>query len=133
MPNREGVAEMKVAAVQMVARLADVEANLKRAEELLDKAFAMGCEMVILPEFFTSAVAFHPDMLNAALSFDGPALEMMRETPARMARMLGVPVVHAAHAQDLECRMPLLPRLPYRSYYLYKRTHGVSPGHGTFQ
>jgi hypothetical protein len=56
-------------------QFADVEANLKRAEELLDKAFAMGCEMVILPEFFTSAVAFHPDMLNAALPFDGPARE----------------------------------------------------------
>jgi hypothetical protein len=42
----------------------------------------------------------------------------MRETPVRMARMLGVPVVHAAHAQDLECRMPLLPGLPYRSCYL---------------
>ncbi len=231
---------MKVAAVQMLAKLADVDHNLKRAEELLDEAFGMGCEMVILPEFFTSAVAFHPNMLKAALPFDGPALEMMRgaarrhqghvggsfiasrggetyntfvlafpdgdyavhdkdqptmwencyyrggkddgiletpmgpvgaalcwefvrtrtvrrlrgkvdllvggscwwtvpdkaipipgkanahrrnlkvmrETPVRMARMLGVPVVHAAHAQDFTCHMPLLPGLPYRSYYL---------------
>ncbi len=196
--------------------------------------------MVILPEFFTSAVAFHPAMLSAALPFDGPALEMMRgaarryngyvggsfiasregenynafalafpdgdygihekdhptmwencyylggkdegiietpvglvgvalcwelvrsrtvhrlrgkvdllvggscwwtvpdraipipgkkevhrrnleimrETPVRMARMLGVPVVHAAHAGVFECRMPLLPGLPYRSFFL---------------
>ncbi|RJP32025.1 MAG: carbon-nitrogen hydrolase family protein [Actinobacteria bacterium] len=231
---------MKVAAVQMLARLADVDYNLKRAEELLDEAFGRGCEMVILPEFFTSAVAFHPDMLEAAVPFNGPVLEMMRgaarrhrgyvggsfiasrggenyntfvlafpdgdyathdkdqptmwencyyrggkddgiletpmgpvgvalcwefvrsrtvrrlrgkvdllvggscwwtvpdkaipipgkkhahernleimrETPVRMARMLGVPVVHAAHAQDFACRMPLLPGLPYRSYYL---------------
>jgi predicted amidohydrolase len=231
---------MRVAAVQMTARLADVDHNLQRAEALIDEAFSRGCEMVILPEFFTSAVAFHSDMLEAALPFDGPALEMMRgaarrhqgyvggsyvasregdnyntfvlafpdgeyathdkdqptmwencyycggkddgilqtpigsvgaalcwefvrtrtvhrlrgnidllvggscwwtvpdkaipipgkkhahrrnleimrETPVRMARMLGVPVIHAAHAQDLECRMPLLPGLPYRSYYL---------------
>ena len=231
---------MKVAAVQTMARLADVDYNLGRAEALIDRAFAQGCEMVILPEFFTSAVAFHPDMLEAALPSGGPALEMMRgaarrhngyvggsfiasregenyntfvlafpdgdyathdkdqptmwencyyrggkddgilqtplgpvgaalcwelvrtrtvqrlrgevdllvggscwwtvpdraipipgkasahrrnleimrETPVRMARMLGVPVVHAAHAQDFECRMPLLPGLPYRSYYL---------------
>ena len=231
---------MKVAAVQMTARLADVDHNLRRAEALLDEAFARGCEMVILPEFFTSAVAFHPDMLQASLPSGGPALEMMRgaarrhngyvggsfiasrggdnyntfvlafpdgdyathdkdqptmwencyycggkddgiletpmgpvgsalcwefvrtrtvhrlrgevdllvggscwwtvpdraipipgkrhaqernleimrETPVRMARMLGVPVIHAAHAGDFRCRMPLLPGLPYRSYYL---------------
>ncbi|MBC7247403.1 MAG: carbon-nitrogen hydrolase family protein [Actinobacteria bacterium] len=231
---------MKVAAVQMKARLADVEHNLERAAALVDEAFARGCEMVILPEFFTSGVAFHPDMLRAALPFEGPALEMlrgaarrhggyvggsfiasrggdnynafvlafpdggyavhekdqptmwencyylggkddgiletplgpvgvalcwelvrtrtvrrlrdrvdllvggscwwtvpdraiplpgkksahrrnleiMRETPVRMARMLGVPVVHAAHAGDFVARMPLLPGLPYRSFYL---------------
>lgn len=231
---------MKVGAVQMTARLANVEANLERAEKLLEQAFAEGCELVILPEFFTSAAAFHPDMLKAVIPFDGPALEMMRgaarrhhayvggsfiasrggeayntfvlafpdggyathdkdqptmwencyyrggsdegiletpmgpvgvalcwefvrtrtvlrlrgkvdllvggscwwtvpdraipapgkrrahvrnleimrETPVRMARLLGVPVIHAAHAQDFECRMPLLPGLPYRSYYL---------------
>jgi predicted amidohydrolase len=231
---------MKVAAVQMTARLADVDHNLQRAEALLDEAFARGCEMVILPEFFTSAVAFHPDMLQASLPSGGPALEMMRgaarrhngyvggsfiasrggdnyntfilafpdgdyvthdkdqptmwencyycggkddgiletpmgpvgsalcwefvrtrtvhrlrgevdllvggscwwtvpdraipipgkrhahrrnleimrETPVRMARMLGVPVIHAAHAGDFRCRMPLLPGLPYRSCYL---------------
>jgi N-carbamoylputrescine amidase len=231
---------LKVAAVQMTARLADVEANLERAERLLEEAFGNGCEMVILPEFFTSAVAFHPDMLRVPRPFDGRVLEMMREaarrhngyvggsfiasrggenyntfvlafpngdyathdkdqptmwencyyrggngdgiletpigqvgcalcwelvrtrtvhrlagkvdllvggscwwtlpfnavplpgrasahrrnleimreTPVRMARMLGVPVVHAAHAQDFECRIPLLPGLPYRSYYL---------------
>jgi N-carbamoylputrescine amidase len=231
---------MKVAAIQMTARLADVDYNLERAQVLVDKAFSQGCETVILPEFFTSAVAFHPAMLNAALPFEGPALEflrgaarkhggyvggsfiasrggdnyntfvlafpdgeyathdkdqptmwencyyrpgkddgiletplgpvgaalcwelvrtrtvqrlrdnvdllvggscwwtvpdkhipipgkgsahrrnleVMKETPVRMARMLGVPVIHAAHAQDFECRMPLLPGLRYRSYYL---------------
>ncbi|NPV59149.1 MAG: carbon-nitrogen hydrolase family protein [Actinobacteria bacterium] len=231
---------MKVGAVQMKSRPGDVDWNLERAEGLLDRAFGQGCEMVILPEFFTSAVAFDPVMLSASLPFDGPALEMMRgaarrhdgfvggsfiasrggdnynafvlafpdgdyafhekdqptmwencyylggkddgiletpigpvgvamcwemvrartvirlrdkvdllvggscwwtvpdraipipgkkevhrrnleimrETPVRMARMLGVPVVHAAHAGDFQCRMPLLPGLPYRSFYL---------------
>ena len=42
----------------------------------------------------------------------------MRETPARMARMLGVPVIHAAHAGDFQARMPLVPGLPYRSHFL---------------
>jgi len=74
---------MRVGAVQMKARLGDVEGNLRRAEGLLDEAFSRGCEMVILPEFFTSAMAFHPSMLSAALPFDGPALEMMRGAARR--------------------------------------------------
>ncbi len=45
-------------------------------------------------------------------------LEMMIETPGRFARMLGVPVVHAAHAGDFEGETPLMPDIPYKSYYL---------------
>jgi len=231
---------MKVAAVQMEATLADVEENIRRAEVLADDAFSQGCEVVILPEFFTSAVAFHPDMSRAARPLEGPVTEMMlqaaqrhggylggsfiatrkgetyntfvlafpdgkyathdkdqptmwencyyiggsddgildtpigpvgaalclelvrtrtvarlrgrvdllvggscwwsvpgraipipgkrsagrrnqaimRATPARIARLLGVPVIHAAHAGDFSARMPLMPRLPYRSFFL---------------
>ncbi len=231
---------MKVAAVQMTARLADVDYNLERAEALLGQALAQDCEMVILPEFFTSAVAFHPDMRDVAQPFEGPALELMVEaarrngayvggsfictrggdnyntfvlvnpdgsyethdkdqptmwencwylggsddgvldtplggvgaavcwelvrtrtvhrmkgrvgllvggscwwsvpdrvipipgkagagrrnlqimidTPARMARLLGAPVIHSAHAGTFRARMPLLPGLPYRSHFL---------------
>lgn len=68
---------MKVAAVQMSARLADVDHNLERAGALLERAFGQGCEMVILPEFFPSAVAFHPDMAGVAMPLEGPALELM--------------------------------------------------------
>ena len=224
----------------MTARLARVDDNLESADRLLERAFSLGCEMVILPEFFTSAVAFHRDMLEVAGPLDGPALSMMlttakrhgayvggsflasrggdvfntfvlafpdgryathdkdqptmwencyyvggnddgvldtpigpvgaalcwelvrartarrlegkvdllvggscwwgmpdraipipgkgsaghrnmaimKDTPVRMARMLGVPVVHAAHASGFECRMPLLPGFPYRSHFL---------------
>jgi predicted amidohydrolase len=231
---------MKVAAVQMQARLGDIEYNLERAGLLLEEGFRRGCEMVILPEFFTTGVAFHTVMLEAALPLQGEALhllvdaavkhggyaggsfiasrggenyntfvlafpdgsyathdkdqptmwencyylpgeddgildtplgpvgvamcwelvrtrtvhrlrgkvdllvggscwwtvpdraiplpgkgsahrrnvEIMKETPSRMARLLGVPVVHAAHAGDFQASMPLLPGLPYRSYYL---------------
>ncbi len=231
---------MKVAAVQMTVSLAQVEKNLEKAERLLVKAFEQGCEMVILPEFFNSAVAFHDKMLKVASQFEGPTLELMtemarryqgyiggsfianrggenynnfvlvfpdgsfaihdkdqptmwencyyrggnddgvvdtplgpvgivmcwemirtraierlrgkidllvggscwwtlpdgaiplpgkrsaercnreimRETPARLARLLGVPVIHAAHAGSFEAAMPLVPFLPYRSSFL---------------
>ena len=42
----------------------------------------------------------------------------MVETPAKFARMLGVPVIHAAHAGELLCEMPLMPDFTYKSYYV---------------
>lgn len=233
--------QFTVAAVQMNVVLADVETNIKKAELLIDKAFLKGANMVILPEFFTSGVAFNPVMLKAALPIDGRAtelllnkarqyngivggsflsiksdgeryntfvlafpdgtyathdkdiptmwencyyrggndpgiidtpfgtfgaalcwefirtqtaqrlkskihlliggscwwtvpdktiplpfkkkmerlnLDLMRSTPSKMARLLGVPVVHAAHAGNFEGFVPWLPKLRYRSYYL---------------
>jgi predicted amidohydrolase len=45
-------------------------------------------------------------------------LEMMIETPAKFARMLGVCVIHAAHAGDFIGEMPLMPDFQYKSYYV---------------
>jgi N-carbamoylputrescine amidase len=230
---------MKFAAIQMRAEFANIEENLKIAERIASNAFIGGAECVILPEFFTSAMGFHPKMLDVAQPIDGkpvkllkdlaakhqgiiggsfitlrdedsyntfvlafpdgttylhdkdqptmwencyylggtddgvletkignigvalcwefirtrtikrllnridivvggscwwtlpekhlrgfpPKLyninvELMNETPARFARMLGVHVIHAAHAGNLEGNMPLMPRFPYKSYYL---------------
>jgi len=230
---------MRIAAVQMTAGLGDVEANLKSAGRLAAEAFNSGAEWVILPEFFTTAMGFHPVMLDAARPLDGEPMrllrdlaveadgvvggsfiatrggdayntfvlafpdgstythdkdqptmwencyylggnddgvlrtpeadvgaalcwefvrsrtpgrlkgkvdmvvggscwwtlperklpgftrkleeknvEIMADTPARLARMLGVHVVHAAHAGDFECKMPLLPGFPFKSHYL---------------
>lgn len=45
--------------------------------------------------------------------------EMLVEAPSRVARMLGVPVVHASHAGPFEgYESPELPDVPYRSAYL---------------
>ncbi|RJP85244.1 MAG: carbon-nitrogen hydrolase family protein [Desulfobacteraceae bacterium] len=45
-------------------------------------------------------------------------LSIMQAAIPKFARMLGVPVVHAAHAGDIDCGLPLLPGFPYRSYFL---------------
>jgi len=45
-------------------------------------------------------------------------LHIMQAAIPRFARMLGVPVVHAAHAGNIDCALPLLPGFPYRSYFL---------------
>jgi N-carbamoylputrescine amidase len=73
---------MKVAAIQMRARVGAIAQNLSSAEALVREAFRHGAQWVILPEFFPSAVAFTPAMLSAMQPLEGPALELMR----RLAR-----------------------------------------------
>ncbi|HMA84513.1 MAG TPA: nitrilase-related carbon-nitrogen hydrolase, partial [Desulfosalsimonadaceae bacterium] len=80
---------MKIAAVQMKADLANVNANLAKAERLAGEAFRSGAEWVILPEFFTSAVGFSPKMTEAALPLDGPAMAMLKSVAARHGGTIG--------------------------------------------
>jgi predicted amidohydrolase len=69
---------IRVAAIQMRAKVGAVASNLSHAESLVREAFRRGAEWVILPEFFTSPVAFAPSMLSAWLPLEGPALELLR-------------------------------------------------------
>jgi predicted amidohydrolase len=66
----------------MTAQLADVNANLLKAERLARLAFKRGARWVVLPEFFTSAIAFHPDMAKATEEVDGRPSELL----CRLAR-----------------------------------------------
>jgi len=229
---------MKIAAVQMMAEFADINKNLKKVKGLTKEAFREGAKWVILPEFFTSAMGFHPHMKDCIQKIGGPPLDLLKmlakkhngviggsylafkeencyntwvlvfpdgsyyyhdkdqptmwencyyiggndegiletplgkigvamcwelirsrtpkrlfnkvdlviggscwwslpqkrvpgfpkrlhqetldiliDTPSRLAKMLGVHVVHASHAGEFECNMPLLPRFTYKSFY----------------
>jgi len=55
---------MKIAAIQMDAVFADVSANLVKAAMLIEQAKIAGAQMVIFPEFFTSAIAFSEKMID---------------------------------------------------------------------
>lgn len=68
---------MRVAAIQMCAELGAVEQNCASAERLVRDAFAKKAEWVILPEFFTSGMAYHPRLLDAARPCDGMPLQML--------------------------------------------------------
>jgi Carbon-nitrogen hydrolase len=70
---------IRVAAVQMTADLANVDANLSKAERLVRLALKRGARWIVLPEFFTSAIAFHPDMAKATEAVDGRPTELMRK------------------------------------------------------
>lgn len=69
---------VNVAAIQMAPELGNVTANRAQAESLVLEALRAGAELVLLPEFFTSAAAFHPSMLGAIEPFDGPSLRMLK-------------------------------------------------------
>jgi predicted amidohydrolase len=68
---------MRVAAVQLEVALVDVPANLAACESLVRDAARAGAEAVALPEFFTTGVAFLPELADAALAPDGAATEML--------------------------------------------------------
>jgi predicted amidohydrolase len=68
---------MRVAAVQLEVALGDVERNLSECERLARDAARRGAELVALPEFFTTGVAFLPELAGAALPPDGAATAML--------------------------------------------------------
>lgn len=80
--RQASVTSLRVAALQMTPKLADWQANLEQAERLIRDAQAQGAQWIVLPEMFTTAAAFHPDMLTAIQPLDGLAAQMMR----RLAR-----------------------------------------------
>ena len=74
--------QLRVAAIQMTPRLGNVGANLEQAEQLILEARNKGAEWISLPEMFTSAAAFHPNMLEAIRDIDGEPARFMK----RLAR-----------------------------------------------
>ena len=61
---------MKVASTQLNAKFADVKSNLIQAEKLVKQASYLNAELVLLPEFFTSAIGYSEQMLNVAILND---------------------------------------------------------------
>lgn len=59
-----GVGIMKIAAIQLDAMFANVKANLTQSELYIEQAACAGAELVLLPEFFTSAIGFSQQMLD---------------------------------------------------------------------
>ena len=80
---------MRVSAVQLEARVADVDWNLKACERLADEAGRGGAECIVLPEFFTTGIGFAEELADAALAPDGEATELLRSLASRHGAMVG--------------------------------------------
>src|SRR6266478_116022 len=83
------VHKMKVAAVQMRAELGNVKSNLSAAEALVREAFRKDAKWVILPEFFSSAVAFVPNMLTAWRPLEGEPFQLMQKLAREYEGVIG--------------------------------------------
>ncbi len=74
---------MKVAALQMVSSI-EAASNLASALDLIDRAAAMGCELVVLPEYFCLLGARDTDKLAIAeREGQGPLQEAMAHAAQR--------------------------------------------------
>jgi predicted amidohydrolase len=80
---------MRVAAMQLDARIADVDANLEACERLADEAGRRGAEAIALPEFFTTGVGFVEALAGAAVAPDGDATELLRSLARRHGALVG--------------------------------------------
>lgn len=80
---------MRVAAVQLEARIADVDANLESCERLGDEAGRQGAEAIVLPEFFSTGIGFVEELAGAALAPDGEATGLLRSLARRHGAIVG--------------------------------------------
>ena len=81
--------KLRVAAIQMVPKLGDVQANLTQAEQLVSQAIEKGAKWIMLPEMFTSAAAFHPDLLHSVQPIDGPPAQLMKQLSRKGNAVVG--------------------------------------------
>lgn len=79
---------MKIAAVQLNADFANVESNLIQSENYIRQAVSTGAELVLLPEFFTSAAGFSEKMLDVAAQ-NRQVRELLKQWAAEYRVIIG--------------------------------------------
>ncbi len=92
--------KINVAAIQMCATLADINKNLLDAERLICSAAKEGALWIVLPEFFTTACAFHPKMDQAAVPIDGVVTQLFKKLSKGLGVVIGGSFI-ADHGEDV--------------------------------
>ena len=93
-----GVAQqlLRVAALQIEAEVGDLDANLELCEGHAEKAARAGAEWIVLPEFFSSGVAYRAELARNAPPADGLPTQLLRE----LARRHGIHVGGSTLVRD---------------------------------
>lgn len=81
---------MKVAAIQLEPKIDDVHANLAACEAMANEAGQKGAKWIILPEFFTTGMAFNPRIADAIQPTDNnKALDLLLNLAKRYQAYVG--------------------------------------------
>lgn len=87
---------LKVAAVQMVSKNADVGGNLEHATSFVEDAASRGAKLVVLPEFMPNGYIYDKNaMWDTAEGPDGPTLRWLKENSGRLGIWLGAGFLEA--------------------------------------
>jgi predicted amidohydrolase len=79
----------RVAAIQMEAKVADLNFNIDQASQLIDEAGSKGAEIIALPEFFTTRIVYDERLFECSLPPENPALDMLKAKAAKYGAMIG--------------------------------------------
>jgi predicted amidohydrolase len=80
---------MRAAALQIEAEVGNIDANLELCERYADDAAAAGADWIVLPEFFSSGVAYRPEIAQNAPPPDGAPTRLLRELARRHGAHVG--------------------------------------------
>jgi predicted amidohydrolase len=80
---------LRVAAVQLSPEVGNVDANLEKSRDLIREALAAGARCVVLPEFFTTGMAFDDVMLDGHRPLDGEPMQLLVEQAKEGGAMVG--------------------------------------------
>ena len=99
MSDKNSPKYLRVAAIQMEPVLANAEANLLQAEMLIKEAQKKGVDWIVLPEMFTTAAGFHPDMHDSIYPLDGKPLQMLKQLSKAGNSVIGGSFLASRHQQ----------------------------------
>src|SRR5690349_10117953 len=87
---------IRVAAIQIAAEVGDMEYNLELCERQVSRAAVEGASWIVLPEFFSTGVAFYPELSLDAAPPDGAPTRLLCD----LARRHGVHVGGSTLVRD---------------------------------
>ncbi|MEZ6099951.1 MAG: carbon-nitrogen hydrolase family protein [Pirellulaceae bacterium] len=80
---------LRFAAIQMTPELGNVDANLRKALALVQEAIAAEAEWIVLPEFFTTGMAFDDSLLNGHQPLDGEPVKRLQSVATQSGVTIG--------------------------------------------
>mgnify|MGYP002622191410 CR=1 FL=1 len=90
-----------VAAVQMECRLGQVKENLRKAEDLIEKAVGLGAKLIVLPELFNTGYRVEERDKELAEPLSGPTLNWMTELCRKHRIHLAAALLERGHISGL--------------------------------